>query len=78
MNFSSNQIIAVIAFIVVWWLFYFMIKMRADHKYLKSDFTETYKPCTGCLITQSAMMSAALLSILYVLVELDFIGIVKN
>ncbi|SCA55006.1 hypothetical protein MTBPR1_10253 [Candidatus Terasakiella magnetica] len=65
MNFGQTEAILLVAFIILWWLFYFGVKMRADQKYMSSDHNEDMRPCLGCMITQSAMMAAATLVICY-------------
>jgi len=75
MTFGQTEAILLVAYLVLWWLFYFGVKMRADQKYLQSDLAEDMRPCQGCIITQSAMMAAATLVIIYGAVLMDWIGI---
>jgi heme/copper-type cytochrome/quinol oxidase subunit 2 len=74
MTFTQTEAILLVAYIVLWWLFYFAVKMRADQKYLKSDLSEDQRPCLGCMVTQSAMMAAATLAIIYGAILMDWIG----
>ncbi|WP_135078006.1 hypothetical protein [Terasakiella sp. SH-1] len=74
MNFGQTEAILLIAFAILWWLFYFGVKMRADQKYMNSDQRENLRPCMGCMITQSAMLAAAVLTIIYGAYLLEWIG----
>ena len=65
MTFGQTEIILLVAFIILWWLFYFTVKLRAHHKYIKSGEKEDMRPCHGCVITQSAMLAATTLAIAY-------------
>ncbi|WP_417794969.1 hypothetical protein [Terasakiella pusilla] len=65
MTFGQTEGILLAAFIALWWLFYFGLKMRADQKYMKSEQAENSRPCMGCLVTQAAMAAAAVLAIFY-------------
>lgn len=75
MTFGQTEGILLVAFIVLWWLFYFGVKMRADQKYMQSDHNEDMRPCLGCMVTQSAMMAAATLAVLYGAVLMGWVGI---
>ncbi len=75
MAFGQTEMILLAAFSVLWWLFYFAIKMRADQKFFKSDQKEDMRPCMGCIVTQSAMAAAATLAIFYGAYAGGFIGI---
>lgn len=74
MDIGEGEMIAVSAFAMLWWLFYFLLKMRADHKYIKADADEDLRPCMGCLITQAAMMSACVLALIYGVIAMELIG----
>lgn len=75
MTFGQTESFLLVAFIALWWLFYFAIKMRADQKYVKSEQAEDMRPCLGCMVTQAAMAAAATLAILYGAYAGGFIGI---
>jgi len=75
MDFGQTEGILLVAFLVLWWLFYFGVKMRADHKYMKAGQGDDMRPCMGCIITQSAMMAAVTLAIFYGMIAMEWIGI---
>ncbi|NVJ92876.1 MAG: hypothetical protein HWE34_14535 [Methylocystaceae bacterium] len=77
MTFGQTEGFLLVAFIALWWLFYFAVKMRADHKYMKSDKQADLRPCQGCMITQSAMLAAALLAIFYGAYAMDLVSITR-
>ncbi|NVK18144.1 MAG: hypothetical protein HWE30_05555 [Methylocystaceae bacterium] len=77
MTFGQTESFLLVAFIALWWLFYFAIKMRADQKYVKSDHQEDMRPCLGCMVTQAAMMAAALLAVLYGAYALELVSFTR-
>ena len=74
MTFGQTETILLIAFVGLWWLFYFAVKMRADQKYVKSGLEDDMRPCLGCMITQSAMMAAATLAIFYGIILMEWVS----
>ncbi|MDV7338847.1 hypothetical protein RYZ26_04550 [Terasakiella sp. A23] len=74
MSFGQTESILLVAFAALWWLFYFAVKMRADQKYMKSDQNEDMRPCMGCMVTQSAMMAAATLAILFGIYAMELVS----
>jgi hypothetical protein len=74
MNFGQTEGILLVAFAALWWLFYFAVKMRADKKFVQSELDENMRPCLGCMITQSAMMAAATLAILYGIILMEWVS----
>lgn len=74
MTFGQTETILLAAFAGLWWLFYFLVKMRADQKYIKSGEDEDMRPCLGCMVTQSAMMAAASLAILYGIILMEWVS----
>lgn len=74
MTFGQTEAILMVAFVGLWWLFYFGVKMRADQKYIKSGEDKDLRPCMGCLITQSAMMAAATLAVFYGIIAMEWVS----
>ncbi len=74
MNFGQTEGILLVAFLALWWLFYFAVKMRADRKYMKAGQGDDMRPCLGCMITQSAMMAAATLAVLYGTILMEWVS----
>lgn len=74
MTFGQTEGVLLAAFAALWWLFYFAVKMRADHKYMKAGQGDDMRPCIGCMVTQSAMMAAATLAIIYGMIAMDLVG----
>jgi hypothetical protein len=74
MTFSSFEFIALALFCALWWLVYMTIKMRNDQKYKKGDLDPALKPCQGCMITQSAMLSACMMAVGYGLYVMEIIS----
>lgn len=77
MTFGQTEGILLIAFAMLWWLFYFGVKMRADQRFLKNEEDESMRPCRGCMVTQSAMMAAATLAVIYGAIAMELIGFTR-
>jgi len=89
MTFGQTEAILLAAFVMLWWFFYFVIKMRADHKLFKkeadgegdqssSSASHSDLPCHGCMITQSAMAAAAVLVVFYAIIAMEFVSFTKG
>jgi hypothetical protein len=91
MTFGQTEAILLTAFVMLWWFFYFVVKLRADQKKLRKqaesegegDVSSSFlskddHPCQGCMIMQSAMAAAAVLAIFYSIIAMDLVSFTKG
>lgn len=77
MNFGVTETALLLGYAALWWLVYLFLKVRGDRKALishENPDTPDYRPCQGCIITQSAMIAAAVLCVIYGVVAAEFIS----
>lgn len=78
MTFGQTEAILLTAFVMLWWFFYFVWKMRADQKLVKKEAEgediSSVRVCHGCMIMQSAMAAAAILTIFYVIIIMELVS----
>lgn len=87
MTFGQTEGILSIAFVMLWWFFYFVMKMRADQKSMQRDAdgeegqassSTANHPCHGCMVMQSAMAAAAILAVFYAIVAMELVSFSKG